>query len=72
MKPFEKFADLVDSHWEGIVTICELENRKISLGYVEGLNNKIRVFQRKAYGLKDEQYLRLKVLSSGLPDFFTW
>ena len=30
------------------------------LGFVEGLNNKIRVFQRRAYGLRDEGYLRLK------------
>jgi len=28
------------------------------LGFVEGLNNKIRVIQRRAYGLRDEQYLR--------------
>jgi hypothetical protein len=27
------------------------------------LNNKIRVFQRRAYGLRDEEYLRLKVLT---------
>ena len=26
-----------------------------------------RVFQRRAYGLKDEEYLRLKVLSCMLP-----
>jgi transposase len=27
----------------------------VPLGFVEGLNNKIRVFQRRAYGLRDEQ-----------------
>jgi hypothetical protein len=26
-------------------------------------NNKIRVIQRRAYGLRDEEYLRLKVLT---------
>jgi hypothetical protein len=36
-------------------------------GFVEGLNNKIRVFQRRAYGLRDEEYLRLKVLTCMLP-----
>jgi hypothetical protein len=36
-------------------------------GFVEGLNNKIRVFQRRAYGLRDEEYLRLKVLTCILP-----
>ena len=39
-----------------------LEN-KVSLGFVEGLNNKIRVIQRRAYGLRNEQYLRLKILT---------
>ena len=36
---------------------------KVSLGFVEGLNNKIRVIQRRAYGLRDEEYLRLKILT---------
>ena len=40
---------------------------KVSLGFVEGLNNKIRVIQRRAYGLRDEEYLRLKVLTCMLP-----
>lgn len=38
-----------------------------SLGYVGGLNNKIRVIQRRAYGLRDEEHLRLKILTSLLP-----
>jgi transposase len=40
---------------------------KVSLGFVEGLNNKIRVIQRRAYGLRDEQYLKLKILTCMLP-----
>jgi len=32
-------------------------------GFVGGLHNKIRVPQRRAYGLHDEEYLRLKVLT---------
>jgi hypothetical protein len=36
-------------------------------GFVEGLNNKIRVIQRRAYGLRDEDYLRLKILTCMLP-----
>jgi hypothetical protein len=31
------------------------------------LNNKIRVIQRRAYGLRDEEYLRLKILTCMLP-----
>jgi transposase len=33
----------------------------------EGLNNKIRVLQRRAYALRDEEYLRLKILTTMLP-----
>ena len=66
LKPYEQFANMIDRHWDGIAAYCKPEN-KVSLGFVEGLNNKIRVFQRRAYGLKDEEYLRLKVLSCMLP-----
>ncbi|MSR82799.1 MAG: hypothetical protein EXS58_07720, partial [Candidatus Latescibacteria bacterium] len=38
------------------------------LGFMEGLNNKIRAIQRRAYGIKDQRYLMLKVLTSFIPD----
>jgi hypothetical protein len=41
---------------------------KVSLDFVEGLNNKIRVLQRRAYGLRDEDYLRLKILACMLKE----
>ena len=66
LKSYESFAAMIDRHWDGIAAYCKPEN-KISLGFVEGLNNKIRVFQRRAYGLRDEEYLRLKVLTCMLP-----
>ncbi len=66
LKPYEKFAEMIDRHWNGIAAYCEPEN-KVSLGFVEGLNNKIRVIQRRAYGLRDEEYLRLKILTCMLP-----
>ena len=68
LKPFEKFAAMIDRHWDGIAAYCRPEN-KVALGFVEGLNNKIRVIQRRAYGLHDEEYLRLKVLTCTLPAF---
>jgi len=67
LKPYEKFAEMIDKHWDGIAAYCKPEN-KVALGFVEGLNNKIRVFQRRAYGLRDEEYLRLKVLTCMLPE----
>ena len=57
---------MVLRHWDGIVAWCRLEH-KVSLGFVEGLNNKVRVIQRRAYGLRDEEYVRLKVLTMTLP-----
>jgi len=66
LKPYEKFAEMIDRHWDGIAAYCKPEN-KVSLGFVEGLNNKIRVIQRRAYGLRDEEYLRLKILTCMLP-----
>ena len=63
---FEKFAEMIERHWDGIAAYCRPEN-KVSLGFVEGLNNKIRVIQRRAYGLRDEEYLRLKILTCMLP-----
>ena len=48
---------MIERHWDGIAAYCKPEN-KVSLGFVEGLNNKIRVIQRRAYGLRDEEYLR--------------
>lgn len=68
LKPFEKFVQMVERHWDGIVSHCNPGN-KVPLGFVEGLNNKIRVIQRRAYGLRDEEYLRLKVLTCTLPNF---
>ena len=66
LKPYEKFAEMIERHWDGIAAYCRPEN-KVSLGFVEGLNNKIRVIQRRAYGLRDEEYLRLKILTCMLP-----
>jgi transposase len=64
---YEKFAKMIDRHWSGIAAYCHPEN-KVALGYVEGLNNKIRVIQRRAYGLRDEEYLKLKILTCSLPE----
>ncbi len=66
LKPYEKFAEMIESHWDGIAAYCRPEN-KVALGFVEGVNNKIRVIQRRSYGLRDEEYLRLKILTCMLP-----
>ena len=65
LEPYEKFAAMIERHWDGIVSYCHPEN-KVSLGFVEGLNNKIRVLQRRAYGYRDEEYLKLKIVAAFL------
>ena len=66
LKPYQKFARMIEAHWDGIAAFCQPEN-KGALGFVEGLNNKIGVIQRRASGLRDEAYLRLKILTCRLP-----
>jgi transposase len=70
LEPFRKFAAMVEAHWDGIEAYCHEEN-KVPLGFVEGLNNKIRALQGRAYGYRDEEYFRLKILTcmSALPKF---
>ena len=66
LKPYQKFAQMIQSHWDGIASYCHPDN-KVSLGMVEGINNKIRVLQRRAYGYRDEEYLKLKIIAAFLP-----
>jgi len=35
LKPYEKFAELAERHWDGIAAFCKPEN-KVSLGFAEG------------------------------------
>ena len=64
--PYEKFAEMVERHWDGIAAYCKPDN-KVALGFVEGLNNKIRTIQKRAYGHQDQEYFRLKILTCMLP-----
>ncbi len=66
LEPYRKFAELIESHWDSITSYCHPEN-KVSLGLVEGVNNKIRVLQRRAYGYRDEDDLKLKIVAAFLP-----
>jgi transposase len=61
-----KFARMIESHWDGIEAYCHEENQ-VPLGVVEGFNNKVRAIQRRAYGFRDEGYLRLRIRTCMLP-----
>lgn len=52
-----RFARLVREHAYGIVNHCE---HKIHTSVLEGVNNKIKVAKRKAYGYRDTWYFTLK------------
>jgi transposase len=53
---------------EGTAAYSKSEE-EVFLGLVEGLNNKIRVIKRRAYGLRDQKCRRLKVFTCILPAF---
>lgn len=46
---FDKFIKTLTNHWQGIVNYF---HERINSGFVEGLNNKIKVIKRRCYGLK--------------------
>lgn len=66
LTPYEKVAAMIARHWDGMAAVWKVENT-VSLGVVEGVNNTSRLIQRRAYGRKDEEYLRLNVLTCILP-----
>jgi hypothetical protein len=51
--------------WDGIAPECDPHN-KVTLGPVEGVNNKIRVLQRRACGNRDEDYLIPSIIANFL------
>jgi transposase len=67
LEPFKKVVEMVDSHWEGIVSWCKEEN-KVPLGFVEGLNGRIRKIQAQGYGYRDIDHMDLKILTCMLPE----
>lgn len=52
------FANMLERHRYGIVNHCDYP---IHTGKIEGVNNKIKVIKRKAYGFHDSEYFALKV-----------
>ena len=67
LKPYQHFVKMIEKHWPGIVSYCHPE-RKVSLGFMEGLVNKVRVIQRRSYGIQDLEYLGLKIITSFIKD----
>ncbi len=71
LAPYQKFARMVEKHLEGILAYCD---KPVSLGYIEGSNLKARNIIRRAYGYRDKEYMKLKIIQgcSSLGVFRPW
>jgi transposase len=58
LKPLERFAEKLIRRIDGILAHCRW---KLNTSVVEGVNNKIKVLKRIAYGYRDEDYFFLKI-----------
>jgi len=56
----QAFAKTLRNHWQEIVNFYDCE---ITSGPLEGLNNKIKTLKRQAYGFRDQEYFKLKILA---------
>ena len=57
LKPFEKLADMLIEHLDGILNYCKT---KVRFGVVEALNGNIRMLINRGRGYKNVRYLLLK------------
>jgi len=57
LRPFEKLADMLLNHLEGILNYCRT---KVPLGMVEAINGNIKSLLRRGRGYKNLRYLLLK------------
>ena len=64
MKSYRNFVKMVDRHWDGIIAFCD---KKVALGYIESANLKARNVIRRAYGYRDKDYMKLKIIQACSP-----
>jgi transposase len=60
IKLLQKFASTVALHRRGILAYYDYP---ISTGPLEGTNNKIQTMKRQAYGFRDQEFFKLKILA---------
>lgn len=58
--PLIKLAKTLARHTEGILAWFQ---HRISSGPLEGFNNKIKTMKRQAYGYRDKEFFKLKILA---------
>jgi transposase len=57
-RALNQFAKMLERHRYGILNHCDYP---IHTSKLEGVNNKIKVIKRKAYGYHDQRYFTLKI-----------
>ena len=57
LRPFEKLADMLVKHLDGILNYCRI---KVPMGVVEAVNGNIKALLRRGRGYKNLEYLLLK------------
>lgn len=60
IKMLQQFARTLALHRRGILAYYDC---RISTGPLEGTNNKIKTMQRQAYGFRDQEFFKLKILA---------
>ena len=57
MRPFQKLAEMLLGHQEGILNYCRT---KVPFGVVEAVNGNIKALLRRGRGYRNMRYLLLK------------
>jgi len=60
IKVLQQFASTLSMYRTGILAYYDY---RISTGPLEGTNNKIKTMQRQAYGFRDQEFFKLKILA---------
>ena len=55
-----QFANTLQGHRNGLLAWYD---HPISTGPLEGFNNKIKTLKRRAYGYRNQEYFKLKILA---------
>jgi transposase len=61
IRMLEQFADTLEEHQDGILNYYDYP---ISTGPLEGTNTKIQLMKRQAYGYRDHEFFKLKILGA--------
>lgn len=66
IEPLKRFARLLKQHLDGILAHCRWP---LHTSLLEGINNRIKVIKRMAYGFRDDNYFFLKIRAAfpGIP-----